>query len=1069
MSPAAPPKLAGHLIVFSLLILASGSVNAQTLSLNLDSGSGVKGSAISLNLNLNLSGGVAPGSLTWTLAYPPSDITSINISAGPVLTAVNKTLNCVPSVGSVTCMAFSMDSSTIASGVVAVVTATLASATSSSSDSIPIGNVMGAYTDGTVASATATGGTVTLLNPVPTVSSLSPSSATAGGSGVSLTVNGTGFTSGSVVNWNGSARATTYTSGTQLIAAITATDLAGGGTGQATVFNPTPGGGTSGSAAFSINNPVPTVSGLSPSSTTAGSAAFTLTVNGNGFINGSSVKWNGSARTTTYVSSTQLTAAITTADIIAAGTAQVTTFNPTPGGGTSGSAAFTISASNPVPTISTLSPSSITAGSVAFSLTVSGTGFINGSVVNWNGSARTTTYVNATQVTAAITSTDVANAGTAQVTVFNPTPGGGTSGSAAFTINAANPVPTISTLSPSSATAGSAAFTLTVNGKGFINCSVVKWNGSARTTTYVSSTRLTAAIATADIATAGTAQVTVFNPTPGGGTSGNAAFIINGPNPVPTISSLSPSSTTAGTGAFSLTVAGTAFISRSVVNWNGSARTTTYVNSKKVTAAITAADVANAGTAQVTVFNPAPGGGTSGAATFSILAGTCHPTGHKTCPSVTLSGTDPARGITTQGGLDIQSGGTIRDLSCKPRIITSGGQASCELRLDSVSAEKMQIEVTSSSGQVRVPASIATRPNQSRLTFQIAADSVARQQSATISAVAGGTAAQDTVQVNASSGPVMIVPTTHVGRVGKPLSFAVAAVSPDDLQVQLGSSGLPRGAAFESSTGRFDWIPSASQIGKHKLTFSATDSAGQSSSTEVTVNVGSGMTSLADSARLTCSPGALATLGGSALADLGSSLSDPFGKSVALGGTKVRINGEYVPVIVASESRVTFVCPTLAPDTPLEASVESGSGTSDTLRANMQAASPTIFSLDGSGQHQGVVSFVGENELAMARNFMVPAHPAQPGDEILIWGTGFGLLPDGVSAGTIKVRLGGVETQIASVGPVPSQAGVYVIRLRMPAEMTFGDAVGVQVQVTTPDGKRFDSNEVTIAVESADR
>jgi len=91
---------------------------------------------------------------------------------------------------------------------------------------------------------------------------------------------------------------------------------------------------------------------------------------------------------------------------------------------------------NPVPTTTSISPSSATAGGLAFPLTVNGTNFVSGSVVRWNGSDRTTTFVSATQLTAAITAADIATAGTANVTVFNPTPGGGTSNAQTFTINA---------------------------------------------------------------------------------------------------------------------------------------------------------------------------------------------------------------------------------------------------------------------------------------------------------------------------------------------------------------------------------------------------------------------------------------------------------------------------------------------------------------------------------------------------------------------------------------------------------------------------------------------------------
>jgi hypothetical protein len=89
-------------------------------------------------------------------------------------------------------------------------------------------------------------------------------------------------------------------------------------------------------------------------------------------------------------------------------------------------------------------------------------------------------------------------------------------------------------------------------------------------------------------------------------------------NPKPTITTLTPPSATHGGAGFTLTVDGTGFISSSVVNWAGSPRATTHVSSTEVTAAITAADVAKAGTFKVTVTNPAPGGGTSAAKTFTV-------------------------------------------------------------------------------------------------------------------------------------------------------------------------------------------------------------------------------------------------------------------------------------------------------------------------------------------------------------------------------------------------------------------------------------------------------------------
>jgi hypothetical protein len=79
-------------------------------------------------------------------------------------------------------------------------------------------------------------------------------------------------------------------------------------------------------------------------------------------------------------------------------------------------------------------------------------------------------------------------------------------------------------LVPASALPGTAGFTLTLNGTGFASTAVVKWNGSPRTTTVLSSSSLQASISSVDISHRGTASITVTNPTPGGGVSNVVYF-----------------------------------------------------------------------------------------------------------------------------------------------------------------------------------------------------------------------------------------------------------------------------------------------------------------------------------------------------------------------------------------------------------------------------------------------------------------------------------------------------------------------------------------------------------------
>ncbi|MEZ4457491.1 MAG: hypothetical protein R2882_13235 [Gemmatimonadales bacterium] len=76
---------------------------------------------------------------------------------------------------------------------------------------------------------------------------------------------------------------------------------------------------------------------------------------------------------------------------------------------------------------------------VARTFMVTGTGFFDGSVARWNGQNRETTFGSAGSLTVAIPAADLADPGTAQLTVFNPAPGGGTSAAVTITIAAAQP------------------------------------------------------------------------------------------------------------------------------------------------------------------------------------------------------------------------------------------------------------------------------------------------------------------------------------------------------------------------------------------------------------------------------------------------------------------------------------------------------------------------------------------------------------------------------------------------------------------------------------------------------
>ncbi len=414
------------------------------------------------------------------------------------------------------------------------------------------------------------------------ISSLNPSSATAGGPGFTLTVAGSAFASGAAVAWNAAPLATTFVSATQLTAAAPASLIATPGTATITVVS---GGVTSNSASFIITAG-PAISSLSPSTATAGGPAFTLTVRGTAFASGAVVQWNGAPLTTTFVSATQLTAAAPASRIAAPGTATITVLSS---GVTSNSANFTITAA---PAVSSLSPSTATAGGPAFTLTVTGSGFASGAVVRWNGAPLATTFVSATQLTAAAPASLIATPGTATITVVSS---GVTTNSANFTITAAL---AISSLSPSTATAGGPAFILTVAGAGFESGAIVQWNRIPLATTFVSSTQLSVTVSAGLIAAPGAVPITVVS---GGVTSNSIGFTIVG---APAITSLSPSTVAAGGPAFTLTVSGAGFASGALVRWNVIPLAATFVSPTQLTVAVPAGLIATPGTATIVVVNP---------------------------------------------------------------------------------------------------------------------------------------------------------------------------------------------------------------------------------------------------------------------------------------------------------------------------------------------------------------------------------------------------------------------------------------------------------------------------------
>jgi len=540
---------------------------------------------------------------------------------------------------------------------------------------------------------------------------MNPTTLLAGGAAFTLTVTGTNFISSSVVQWNGSARTTTLASSTSLQAAITAADIATAGTATVTVMNPAPGGGTSTGLSFTIANFIATQVNQAAQDIVfdAVNNVIYLSVPGTAAANGNTI----SVLNPTTAAITSSVPAGSNPDVLAIsdnsqylyagidGSSSVQRFTlpavtkdiSYPLGSNSSFGPYialdlqvapgapqttVVSLGNP--SVSPIAQGGITIfdNATARPTTVPGFSGPNGGLfgsIQW-GSAATVLYaannedsgfdfyslaVNSSGVTLSQDFKGVFDsfsnrihfdAGTNLIYadeghVINPS-----TGLPAGNFNAAGRVATDSTLNTafivgpfSSGNLTIASFDMThftpIGSITIPNIAggpvrMIRWgqNGLAFNTASIGTAGQVYLVKTNLVSMAPAFTVTppptpVLPPTP----AANA----------PTISQLNPSSGVAGGASFTMTVNGTNFVSSSIVHWNGSARTTTFVSSTQLQAAITTADIASPGAASVTVSNPAGNGGLSAPSSFFVGAS----------GGSSSAGTDFAVSVTNQATNDI--------------------------------------------------------------------------------------------------------------------------------------------------------------------------------------------------------------------------------------------------------------------------------------------------------------------------------------------------------------------------------------------------------------------------------
>ncbi len=930
-------------------------------------------------------------------------------------------------------------------------------------------------------------------NPFPVITTVFPNTIEGGPrtEDVILVISGTGFMKEAAIKWNGTTILTdqVFPPANHVTGTVPANFFQVPGLVQVWVENPLPNGGLSNLLIFKIDEPRQTVTEVYPTGVPASNQSFTMQVSGTNFTTQSKVLFNGVQIPTTFLSSGTLFATVSTSLVSTGGLATVMV-----------QGAFTLSNAqmftirNPPPVLTSMTPSNVAAGVPPFTLSLTGTEFVPGSEVRWNGQVRPTTYINALRLTAVIPASDLLTQGTAAVTVTNPSPGGGVTGALPFTITAAgnNPVPSVANLSPAQAPAGKGALTVLVNGANFAGASVVRWNGQNRPTTVLSATQLRASLTAQDTAAAGTAQVTVFSPAPGGGVSSALTFTVALPSTAEDLVASCPSALEVTELNAKLPLifdsdptAGT-LVCRAA---DGSADLTRL--KERAFQALRAM--------KQTTFDAAlpwtsknlldwAGGALKGVRFRSnISQATCCDDGVASIPTGNLSALQTTRWLDPQAAdrgladLVVQIAAQARlnegfTLGCgaKDNSLSDGGSWAVQYYLWEWLAFRSGTFLTS------------TLPGLSSGYYsEVAWRNAQTVRDTQFCSTAGGIVVNGTSRnfgnqtVNTTSSGLSIVVSATTSNPITVTDIAFGGANASDFLI---TNNTCQGATVPRScliTVLFNPTALGNRSAVLNLTHSASSSAisiglgGTGTPPAPSVNPGGILNGASFGTSL--SGGALASLFG---ASLGSGTSGATGLPLptTLGQTSVQMNGSNVPLIFVSPLQINFQVPwELLGQTAATLTVSAGGAVSAPQQVTLTPAAPAIFAVSQDGRGQGAILIANAGDLLAAPAGSVAgrsSRPARRGESVTLFCVGLGAVSNRPASGaaalseplsltqaTPTVTIGGVSANVTFSGLAPGFVGLYQVNVQIPDGVTDGNSVAVVLSVGG-----VASNTVTMAV-----
>lgn len=395
---------------------------------------------------------------------------------------------------------------------------------------------------------------------------------------------------------------------------------------------------------------------------------------------------------------------------------------------------------------------------------------------------------------------------------------------------------------------------------------------------------------------------------------------------------------------------------------------------------------------------------------------------------------------------------SVSSLACGSSPTSS---VTCNLTLSTAAPVDVDVATTSSNSSVSVPSTVRIKAGAVTAQFvaTLVPGSTITSSTSTVTAIAGSTQASATATLGGvkpvglvcspnpiSAGGLVICRadlntiTTSSIVLSVSSSAPADAPAPAQVTVQAGTNGV-RFAVYTSSDASTQSVKLTISNGSGTADTQLQINEGLTSAGSDVIAVKEVVNAASFLTESVCSPGAAATVIGSGFSD----------------DVSITVNGHPVSILVASKTRITFECPDVSLNTPLQLSVKAANGSMGSAALKVEETSPALFVAQGNNSAGHLLALTDTSD------------PLHPGDVVTLYGTGFGRFQeDKRTIISPLILVDGIAAEVVST--ISLDHGVYALTIRIPNSVSGGESVNVDIRVPQSDGSLKRASPVGISI-----